>query len=168
MAAAWGLGMIGDESYLPPLGHLLRDQVRSVRTVADEARRNILFRTQSPWHRRTAEEVEELLASSDLDLASSLADQLVEETELRADAYLLRAWVHFCRIQWDAAIDDCKKTLILDPFCYRACVALGQCFWHKNRNAAARECFFESMRLYPDFEPAHTALRLVQGTQSLA
>jgi tetratricopeptide (TPR) repeat protein len=168
MVAAWGLGMIGDESHLSPLGYLLRDEVRSVRTAADEARRSILFRTQSPWHRRAAEEVEDFLAASEFDKASELADQLIEETEFRSDAYLLRAWVRFCSAKWDAAIADCKKTLFIDPFCYRACVALGQCFWHQNRNAAARECFYESMRLYPDFEPAHLALRTLQGPPSLA
>jgi hypothetical protein len=167
MAAAWGLGLIGDEMHLRPLGHMLRDDIRGVRLAADEARRSILFRTQSPWHRRTAEEVEDFLASSEMEKASSLADQLVEETELRSDAYLLRAWVRVCNVQWDAAIEDCKKTLTIDPFCYRACVALGQCFWHQNRNAAARECFYESMRLYPDFEPAHVALRMLYGSNSV-
>lgn len=168
MAAAWGLGLIGDEVHLSPLGILLRDDRRGVRSVADEARRSILFRTQSPWHRRTAEKVEDFLAASELDKASELADQLVEETEFRSDAYFLRAWVRFCNVQWDAAIEDCKKTLTIDPFCYRACVALGQCFWHQNRNAAARECFYESMRLYPDFEPAHVALRMLYGSRSIA
>ncbi len=167
MAAAWGLGLIGDEMHLKPLGHMLQDDIRGVRLAADEARRSILFRTQSPWHRRTAEEVEDFLASSEMEKASNLADQLVEETELRSDAYLLRAWVRVCNAQWDAAIEDCKKTLTIDPFCYRACVALGQCFWHQNRNAAARECFYESMRLYPDFEPAHVALRMLYGSNSV-
>jgi len=167
MAAAWGLGMIGDEMHLKPLGYLLRDDIRGVRSAADEARRSILFRTQSPWHRRTAEEVEDFLASSEMEKASSLADQLVEETELRSDAYLLRAWVRVCNVQWDAAIEDCKKTLTIDPFCYRACVALGQCFWHQNRNAAALECFYESMPLYPDFEPAHVALRMLYDSGSV-
>lgn len=168
MAASWGLGLIGEEAHLIPLGYLLRDDVRGVRSASDDARRSILFRTQSPWHRRTAEEIEDFLASSELVKASHLADQLVEETEMRSDAYLLRAWVRFCHAQWDSAIEDCKKTLTIDPFCYRACIALGQCFWHKNRNAAARECFYESMRLYPDFEPAHVALRAIHGSQSLA
>ncbi|MFO0011906.1 MAG: HEAT repeat domain-containing protein [Planctomycetota bacterium] len=168
MSAAWGLGLIGQESHLESLGHLLRDEMRGVRSAADEARRGILFRTQSPWQRRTVEEIEDLLASSDLDKASCLADQLVEETELRSDAYFVRAWVRFCNIQWESAIEDCKKTLMIDPFCYRACAALGQCYWHQNRNAAARECFYESVRLYPDFEPAHVALRIMHGSSSLA
>jgi tetratricopeptide (TPR) repeat protein len=168
MSAAWGLGLIGQEPHLESLGHLLRDETRGVRSAADEARRGILFRTQSPWQRRTVQEIEDLLASSDLDKACSLADQLVEETELRSDAYFVRAWVRFCNIQWESAIEDCKKTLTIDPFCYRACVALGQCYWHQNRNAAARECFYESVRLYPDFEPARVALRMLQSSSSMA
>jgi tetratricopeptide (TPR) repeat protein len=168
MSAAWGLGLIGQEPHLEPLGHLLRDEIRGVRSVADEARRGILFRTQSPWQRRTSEEIEELIASSNLQQAIALADQLVDETELRSDAYFLRAWVQFCNARWDAAIADCKKTLTIDPFSYRACVALGQCYWHQNRNAAATECFYESVRLYPDFEPAHVALRMMRRTQTLA
>lgn len=168
MAAAWGLGLIGHELHLELLGRLLRDPARSVRSAADEARRSILCRTQSPWHRRCAEKVEDLLASSDLPSACALADQLVEETELRSDAFLLRAWVRFCNVQLDLAIEDCKKTLAIDPFCYRACVALGQCYWHQNLDAAARECFYESVRLYPDWEPAYAALRMIQTSRTVA
>jgi hypothetical protein len=168
MSAAWGLGLIGHEPHHEILGRLLRDPVRGVRSAADEARRSILCRTQSPWHRRCAEKVEDLLACSDLPSACALADQLVEETELRSDAFLLRAWVRFCNVQLELAIEDCKKTLAIDPFCYRACVALGQCYWHQSLDAAARECFYESVRLYPDWEPAYAALRMLQTSRTLA
>jgi tetratricopeptide (TPR) repeat protein len=166
--AVWGLGLVGDERQLDLLGPLLRDALRGIRMAADEARRSIMARTQSPWHRRCEASVEDLLAMSEMSRASKLADQLVEETERRSDAYLLRAWVRFCSQQLDSATDDCKKTLAIDPYCYRACMALGQCYWHQNRDAAARECFYESVRLYPDWEPGYTALRTMHSSRSVA
>jgi len=168
LASAWGLGLIGGESQIVVLGGLLRDERRGVRTVADEARRCILSRTQSPWHRHCEQQIEELLASSEMVRACELATHLVEETECRSDAYLMRAWVRFCNQHLEGASEDCKKTLSLDPYCYRACVALGQCFWHQNRDAAARECFYESIRIYPDWEPGYSALRMMQGSRSAA
>jgi hypothetical protein len=167
-AAAWGLGLIGEEIALDALGPCLRDPFRGVRTAVDEARRTILARTQSPWHRETAQNIEDLLARARLGEASHLADLLVEETESRSDAFMLRAWVRFSNQRMDWAAEDCKKTLSIDPFCYRACVALGQCFWHQNRDAAARECCLEAARLYPDWEPAYSALRSMQRSRSLA
>ncbi len=167
-AAAWGLGLVGNEEHLQRLGPLLRDELRGVRSTADEARRSILVRTQSPWHRRCAQRIEDQLARSDWNAASELANQLVEETECRADAFMMRAWVRFSSQQLDWAAEDCKKTLAIDPFCYRACVALGQCFWHQNRDAAARECFYESVRIYPDWEPAHAALRMMHASRAVA
>lgn len=167
-AAAWGLGLIGEESALEALGPCLRDPFRGVRTAVDEARRTILARTQSPWHRETAQTIEDLLAKARLGEASHLADLLVEETESRSDAFMLRAWVRFSNQRMEWAAEDCKKTLSIDPFCYRACVALGQCFWHQNRDAVARECFLEAARLYPDWEPAYSALRTMQRSRSFA
>jgi tetratricopeptide (TPR) repeat protein len=157
-AAAWALTYLGDESHFASLGALLRDSVRSVRSYADEARRAIQWRTQSPWHRKTASKIEQLLADGFFLSASKLSDHLVDEADRRADVYMLRAWVRFTDGQIETAIEDCKRTLALDPFCYQACLALGQCLWHKGQDLAARECYFEAAKIYPDWEPARAAL----------
>jgi tetratricopeptide (TPR) repeat protein len=160
-AAAWALSQLGDESHYATLGSLLRDPTRAVRTSADEARRTIAQRTQSPWHRRTVTNVEQLLAAGAFGSAVALASHLVEEAESRADAYMLRAWVLFSDGELNAAAEDCKKTLNLDPHCYQACVALGQCMWHLGRDTVARECYCEAYRIYPDWEPARAALQML-------
>jgi tetratricopeptide (TPR) repeat protein len=160
-AAAWALSYLGDESHSTSLGVLLRDSARMVRTFADDARRAIASRTQSPWHRKTAIRVEQLLADGWFYSASELANHLVEEADTRADVYMLRAWVRFSDGKIESAADDCKRTLALDPFCYQACVALGQCLWHMGRDLAARECYCEAARIYPDWEPARAALQML-------
>jgi hypothetical protein len=160
-AAAWALSHLGDETHYQALGALLRDSVRTVRTVADDARRAIAQRTQSPWHRKTASHVEQLLADGCFSSATELASHLVEEADNRADVYMLRAWVRFSDGAIESAVDDCKKTLSLDPFCYQACVALGQCMWHLGRDLVARECYCEAARIYPDWEPARAALQMM-------
>jgi tetratricopeptide (TPR) repeat protein len=166
-AAAWALGYLGLEEQFDRLGDLLRDSCRNVRTRADESRRAILQRTQSPWHRTAAQRIEDLLAEDQLRKASAMADQLVEEAETRSDVYMLRAWVRFCSSRIDEAAEDCKRTLAIDSNCYQACLALGQCLWHMSRDLAARECFLEAARIYPDWEPARSALQLVR-TQATA
>jgi len=105
--------------------------------------------------------IEQLLAAGAFGSAISLASHLVEEAEFRADAYMLRAWVLFSDGDIKGASDDCKKTLMLDPYCYQACVALGQCMWHQGRDLAARECYCEANRIYPDWEPARAALQML-------
>lgn len=160
-AAAWALSHLGDESHACPLGELLRDSARMVRTCADEARRAIAQRTQSPWHRLTVMKVEQLLADGLFKSATELASHLVDETDSRSDVYMLRAWVRFSDGDLEQAVDDCKKTLALDPFCYQACVALGQCLWHLGRDLAARECYCEAARIYPDWEPARAGLQML-------
>lgn len=160
-AAAWALSHLGDETHCQALGTLLRDSVRTVRTIADDARRSISQRTQSPWHRKTAFDVEQLLADGFFSSATELASHLVDEADSRADVYMLRAWVRFSDGAIESAVDDCKKTLALDPFCYQACVALGQCMWHLGRDLVARECYCEAARIYPDWEPARAALQML-------
>jgi tetratricopeptide (TPR) repeat protein len=160
-AAAWALSYLGDESHTSCLGLLLRDSARIVRTYADTARRAIDSRTQSPWHRKTAASIEQLLAAGLHSAALELATHLVEEAEARADVYMLRAWVRYSDGRFEAAAEDCKRTLALDPFRYQACVALGQCLWHLGRDLAARECYSEAARIYPDWEPARAALQLM-------
>ncbi len=160
-AAAWALSHLGDESHACPLGILLRDSARMVRTCADEARRAIAQRSQSPWHRLTVKKVEQLLADGLFKSAIELASHLVEEADSRSDVYMLRAWVRFSDGDIEQAAEDCKRTLALDPYCYQACVALGQCLWHLGRDLAARECYCEAARIYPDWEPARAGLQML-------
>jgi tetratricopeptide (TPR) repeat protein len=160
-AAAWALSHLGDESHFVSLGVLLRDSSRIVRTYADDARRAIAQRTQSPWHRKTASRIEQLLADGLFRPATELASHLVEEADSRADVYMLRAWVRFSDGDIQLAAEDCKRTLAIDPFCYQACVALGQCLWYLGRDMAARECYCEAARIYPDWEPARAALEML-------
>jgi len=160
-AAAWALSHLGDETHFQAIGVLLRDSVRTVRTIADDSRRAIAQRTQSPWHRKTATHVEQLLADGFFSSATELASHLVNEADNRADVYMLRAWVKFSDGAIESAVDDCKKTLALDPFCYQACVALGQCMWHLGRDPVARECYCEAARIYPDWEPARAGLLML-------
>ena len=164
-AAAWALSHLGDESHACPLGMLLRDSARMVRTCADEARRAIAQRTQSPWHRQTVSKVEQLLADGQFKSATELASHLVHEADSRSDVYMLRAWVRFSDGDIELAAEDCKRTLALDPFCYQACVALGQCLWHLGRDLAARECYCEAARIYPDWEPARAGLQMLGANQ---
>lgn len=167
-AAAWALGHVGNENQVIWIGPLLSDRIRAVRNAADEARRLILQRTQSPWHDQTACQIEQLIADDRLNVASGLADDLIEETDCRSDAYMLRAWVRFCSGEIESACEDCKRSLAIDRYCYQACVALGQCLWHLGRDPAARECFFEAIRIYPDWEPARSGLVLLERARSIA
>lgn len=160
-AAAWALSHLGDESHACPLGMLLRDSARMVRTCADEARRAIAHRSQSPWHRQTVKRVEQLLADGRFKSATELASHLVDEADSRSDVYMLRAWVRFSDGDIELAAEDCKRTLAIDPYCYQACVALGQCLWHLGRDLAARECYCEAARIYPDWEPARAGLQML-------
>ncbi|MCU0716368.1 MAG: bacterial transcriptional activator domain-containing protein [Pirellula sp.] len=162
-AATWALCFLGNETHYTPLGRMLRDESRAVRTSADEARRAIARRTQSPWHRKTAYQVEQLLADENYLRAEELASHLIDETDGRGDVYYLRAWIRFTRGDIEEALSDCKRSIRLDPYSYQACVALGQCYWHLGNDGAARECYLESNRIYPDWEPARSAMEILAG-----
>jgi tetratricopeptide (TPR) repeat protein len=160
-ASAWALCYLGDETQYGSLGHLLSDEFRAVRSCADEARRAIQQRSQSPWHRKTVYQVEQLLADGEFRRASELASHLIDETDGRSDVYYLRAWIRFTNGDIEAATEDCKRALKLDPHSYQTCVALGQCYWHLGKDQAARECYLEANRIYPDWEPARSAIALL-------
>jgi hypothetical protein len=167
-SAAWALGIVGDIAHLGTLGPLLRDSYKRVRTAANDARRMIQSRTLSPWHRQCAQQIEAMLAADQLSLACDLADDLVEETQCRSDAFMLRAGVRFCNSQLVRAIEDFRSTLAIDPYSYRACIAMGQCYWHLHLDSAARECFLEAARIYPDWTPAYRSLKLLPPSSAVA
>ena len=164
-AATWALCFLGDETHYFPLGALLRDDSRTVRTSADEARRAIVARTQSPWHRQTAYAVEQHLADGDYRRADELASHLIDETDGRSDVFYLRAWIRFSSGMIEQAASDCKRALKLDRYSYQSCVALGQCYWHLGNDNAALECYIEAARVYPDWEPARSAIAILADSQ---
>lgn len=160
-AAAWALQFHGTENNSKALGYLLSDRDYFTRRTADNARRSIQQRSQSSVQRQVISQAENFMMLGRLENAESLMTLLVNESEPRSDIYALRAFIRFAQCRIELAAEDCKASIQLDPFAYRSFVALGQCFWHQLNNGAARECYLEAARIYPDWRPAHAGINLV-------
>lgn len=162
-AAAWALQHHGNESQIENLGILLSDADYFTRKAADQARRAIKQRNQTSIQQQIVVQIEQCMVQGDLDQAETLATLIIDEAEARSDFYSLRAFIRFARGRVDLAATDCKKAIQLDRFAYQSFVALGQCYWHQLHNGAARECYLEAARIYPDCRPAHAGIELVAG-----
>ena len=157
-AAAWALQHHGDPSHVNELGYLLSDKEYFTRRAADNARKTIKLRSQSPLQFQIVQQIEQCLSNGQFERAESLSTLLIEEAEARSDIYSLRAFVRFANGKIEKAASDCKQAIQLDRFAYQSFVALGQCYWHQMNDGAARECYLEAARIYPDWRPAHMAM----------
>ncbi len=158
LAATWALFFHGNLAHYTSLGRLLSDSVASIRRSADQARREIAARTQSSWHRKTEQDIEQLLASGSYLEADELASHLIAESDKRGDVYALRAGIRLAIGRFAHAIVDCKRGIQLDPYAYRTYVSLGQCYWHLRSDGAARECYLAASKIFPDWRPAQVLI----------
>jgi len=149
-AAVWALGQVGGASEYRFLGPLLRANDPRLRLESDRSREQLLLRTRTAWQIQYAQQIEDSMVEFQWNSANQMADRLVAKHADDPQSWLLRVSIRLCTSQWLGAIEDCLYLLSFDRDSYRACLFLGQCYWMTHRLRAAKECFREATRIYPD------------------
>lgn len=151
-AAALALGFLADYDSNHVLGRCLQDGDRAVRTLAENAIRNVWRRSGSESQRQLLETVIRLNAAQQYHEAIVRATELIEQAPWFAEAWNQRAVAYFQGGRHKESIRDCHQALEINPYHFLAAAGMGQCHLHLSNHAEALESFKRALRLCPDLE----------------
>ncbi len=125
--------------------------------VADaEAAAPIMEAIQRIWRLSGSDTVDLLMARAerftkedDLDLAQKILDAAVDMAPDQAEAWYLRAKIHFLKKDYDAAIADLKRALDRDPKHYDAMNDLGVVYEAMGSKKEALEAYRKALAVNP-------------------
>lgn len=151
-AAVLALGFVGDYEANHAVGRALLDTDRTVRTLADNAIRNLWTRHGSKAQRQQLGVVIRLSAAQQYDKALLRATDLVEHAPWFAEAWHQRAIAKLHLGRFAEAIRDCHQALEINPYHFLAAAAMGHAYLKLENHVSALESFRRALRLNPDLE----------------
>jgi tetratricopeptide (TPR) repeat protein len=151
-AAVLALGFLGDYAANHVVGRALHDQDRTVRTLAENAIRQVWKRAGNEQHRRQLNLVIRLNSAKQFREAIRQATRLTDKAPWFAEAWNQRAVAHFAVGNYAESIRDCHQTLELNPYHFAAASGMGQAYLQLGNHVSALESFRRALRLNPDLE----------------
>jgi tetratricopeptide (TPR) repeat protein len=161
-AATMALGFLAGYESNAVLGRRMNDEDRSVRLLAENGIREVWCRDGSGDQRRRLQQIIRLNRSRDYLAAISEATQLIEESSSFAEAWNQRGIANFYLGRFRDAIQDCTRTLELNPYHYAAAVGMAHCYLELDEARLALECFRRALRINPDLEDVRTRISFLK------
>jgi tetratricopeptide (TPR) repeat protein len=127
----------------------------------EQAIENLWLTTGSPTVDLLMSRVVRFTKESDLDLALQIIDATVDLAPDEAEAWYLRAKVHFRQSQYALAIADLKRALERDPKHYRALDDLGLVLDTLGTKKEAIEAYRKALEINPFLGDAHQAVEFL-------
>jgi tetratricopeptide (TPR) repeat protein len=160
-AAILALGFIGTMEANPNVAAALHDSDSLVQMFAADALWEVWFRGGTAEQNRKLQQ-----AARDADPIRSRAeiDKLIQEAPAFAEAYNQRAIWFFKRNEFARAVEDCEKTLHLNPHHFGAAAGLGQCLMKLGKPRAALRAFRMALQINPTLDHLHDTIRTLEQT----
>jgi tetratricopeptide (TPR) repeat protein len=158
-AAVLALGLIGTMESNPALAKALHDADSIVRLSAADALWELWFRGGTPEQNR---KLRHASIESDSNRARSELDDLIQQSPAFAEAYNQRAIWFFKRGELARAVEDCERTLRLNPHHFGAAAGLGQCLVRLGKRRAALRAFQTALEINPTLEHLRDAIRSLE------
>jgi tetratricopeptide (TPR) repeat protein len=160
-AATLALGFIGTMDANPSVAAALHDSDSLVQMFAADALWELWFRGGSPEQNR---KLRQASRESDPIRARAELDELIQQAPTFAEAYNQRAIWFFKRSEFARAVEDCEKTLQLNPYHFGAAAGLGQCLVKLGKSRAALRAFRTALEINPALEHLHDTIRTLEQT----
>jgi tetratricopeptide (TPR) repeat protein len=93
-----------------------------------------------------------------MDLALKLLDAVVDLAPDYAEGFSRRAYVHYLKNDYTAAVGDLRRTLALEPNHYTALEGLGRILRENGQKKSALKVYQELLRIYPYMPGAKEAV----------
>ena len=158
-AATLALSFLGDIRSNAVLGRALLDDDRGVRMIAETGIEELWLRDGSPAQRQMLRRIQRLNTSGIADEACRLATQLIEASPCIAEAWNQRAIGLYIKGDYVAAARDCRQTLRLNPFHYRAIVGRAHCQLEFSDPIGALKSFRTAVEINPGLESIRAQIR---------
>jgi tetratricopeptide (TPR) repeat protein len=158
-AAVLALAFVGTMDSNPAVAAALRDSDPLVQMFASDTLWEMWFRGGTSEQNRKLRH-----ATRDEDAAStrSQLDELIRQAPTFAEAYNQRAIWFFKRGEFARAVEDCEKTLQLNPYHFGAAAGMGQCFAKLGKPRAALRAFRTALELNPALEHLNETIRTLE------
>jgi tetratricopeptide (TPR) repeat protein len=160
-AAVLALSLVGTMRSNEALASLLHDEDLTVRQMTADALWAIWFRADSPENNQELQRLIHL-NPQEPDKIRTGFEALLKKAPRFAEAYNQRA-VHYFRLgDYQKSIEDCEKTLKLNPFHFGAAGGLAQCYMKQNKLRSALRAFRRAVRINPNLEGMHQVIRSLE------
>lgn len=163
-AAVLALGFMGDYSSNAVVGRALTDRDRGVRTIAENAIRDLWRRVGSREQRLQLNNIFRLNQANQHEEAIRLATELIHESPWIAEAWCQRGTAHYHLSQYEASIRNCHQALEINPYHFTAAAGMGQCYLRQENLVGALESFRRALRLNPGMEEVRAQVIQLQRT----
>ena len=166
-AAALAIGLLGDFSNNATLGNALTDNDRGVRLLAEHGIRSLWMRIgnsglETGLNRIARQNRQHRFAS-----AIELADELLDVAPDFAEALNQRAIAAYHLEDYRQAIQDCRRTIELNPYHFLAALGSANCNLERGEVVEALEDYRLALRINPDLDMVRTQVdqleRIVEG-----
>jgi tetratricopeptide (TPR) repeat protein len=151
-AAILAIGFLGDFGSNEVMGRALADDDRAVRLLADHGVRQIWQRQGTFSQQGTVKRLYRLNAQNRLDEVIDSATFLVNLNAELGEAWNQRAIAYCAEGEFEAAIEDCRETLVCNRFHFPAAMGLAHCCLQLDDVHSALEGFRLALKINPDLE----------------
>ncbi|MCA9178254.1 MAG: tetratricopeptide repeat protein [Planctomycetales bacterium] len=166
--ALLALSFLGDIRHNEVLGRALSDDDRGVRMIAESGIEELWMRDGTPPQRQLLKRIRRLNAAGETDLSARLANRLVDAAPRIAEAWNQRAIALYLRGNYVAAAKDCRQTLRINPFHYRAMIGCAHCQLEFSDPIGALRSFRAALEVNPNLEAIRSQIRyLAQALEEL-
>lgn len=152
--AVAALGERGTMAEVPVLVQALRDPDAATRGLAEDALWKVFLRSGDPEADRLAQEGIQRMQAGDLERAVDLFSQAVARAPRYAEGYNKRATAYYLMGRFLESIQDCERTLALNPWHFGALSGAGLNSINLNQPRQALEFFERALAVHPHLEGA--------------
>ncbi len=134
------------------MGRALVDDDRAVRLLADHGIRQIWPRQGTAGQQGAVQRLYRLNAQDRLEEVICAATELINANAELGEAWNQRAIAYCAEGEFEAAIEDCRETLICNRFHFPAAMGLAHCCLQLDDVHSALEGFRLALKINPDLE----------------
>ncbi|MDE0301362.1 MAG: tetratricopeptide repeat protein [Candidatus Poribacteria bacterium] len=163
-AAAYALGEIANEGAIPSLVGALTHDDPGTRANAEQALWSIWFRSED-------ESVDDMMQQGVIQIKKQRYDEAIqvfsEVIRIAADyaeGYNQRAIAYFMNDELSKSVEDCKRTIDLNPFHFGAFAGMGQCYLKLGDLTAALDAFQRAVEINPNLYAIARIIAEIQDT----
>ena len=151
-AAILAIGFLGDFGSNEVIGKALHDEDRAVRLLADHGARQIWPRQGTISQQGMVKRLYRLNTQNRLDEVIDTATFLINTNSALGEAWNQRAIAYCAEGEFEAAIEDCRETLVCNRFHFPAAMGLAHCCLQLDDVHSALEGFRLALKINPDLE----------------
>ena len=165
-AAAYALGEIADRDAVSPLIGALGHEDPATRANAEEALWSVWFRSGDQSIDAMLQKGANHIQKEQYEEAIQVLTEVIRMASDFAEGYNQRAIAHFMLDELSKSVEDCKKTVELNPFHFGALAGMGHCYLKLGDLATAMDTYQQALEINPNlYAIARTILEIQNALQ---